>query len=175
MGRIEDAHNRSPIHVICIDSLTNSLTNCISYHIHPCKPHLTVLIFAHQFAKMCKFVHKYVISLTNSLTNQGSYHMHSQIPHLTVLKFAHQFATSSWKNCEQLTLMMTHRIYGPISKTDTPFDMAVNTSHQQMLDHAKWLNHLDRLLINSHRTLDITDIQYLHKLIQYLHKILIVT
>ena len=56
------------------------------YNIHPSKPHLTVLIFAHQFAKMC------LISLTNSLTNSCSYHIRSQISHLTVLKFAHQFA-----------------------------------------------------------------------------------
>ena len=41
---------RSPIHVICIISLTNSLTNLPSYHMRPQISHLTVLKFAHQFA-----------------------------------------------------------------------------------------------------------------------------
>ena len=106
-----------------IFSLTNSLTNSASYHMHSQIPHLTVLIFAHQFAKMClisltnsltnlhllpytltnKSPHSskvrspirkhFVNSLTNSLTNH-SYHMRPQISHLTVLKFAHQFAPS---------------------------------------------------------------------------------
>ena len=41
---------RSPIHVRCVISLTNSLTNSPIYIYHPQISHLTVLKFAHQFA-----------------------------------------------------------------------------------------------------------------------------